>query len=164
MPCREAMITNVITVNPEQVVEDVLHILCDKSIRGVPVVDGERNVLGIFRSEYLLEQVLPVSVTADHEFNMDFRLDYLTGTSTDVGDRLQKLMKTQICDVMEHAMDLIFVSPETPLWEGVRLLVKYESPLAVVEKPGKSNRLEGVITPQTMIHALSLKDGKALAS
>lgn len=152
MPCRRAMITNVISVRAEQTIEDALKIFNEYGIRGVPVMENG-NILGVFHLRNLLQNLLPVNVNVDRGVNLDLRLDYLVDVEPDVAKRLRKLLLVKVRDVMESAEDLRFVTPETPLWEGVRLLVKYDTPLAVVEDL-HGTKLAGIITSQSIVKAL----------
>ena len=47
MNAKEIMTVDVISVKPTDTVEDVIKILLDKKISGVPVVDGNNEVVGI---------------------------------------------------------------------------------------------------------------------
>jgi len=152
MPCSKAMVTKIISVRADQTIEDVLKVFNKHGIRGVPVMEGE-NILGVFHLRNLLQNLLPVNVNVEHGVNLDMRLDYLVDIEPEVAQRLRKLLKIKVRDVMEPEADLRFVTPETPLWEGVRLLVKYDTPLAVVEEK-HSTKLSGIITSQSMVKAL----------
>lgn len=54
---REVMTVDVITVAPETTVEEVVDTLLDNNISGVPVVDDDRNMVGIISEYQLLELV-----------------------------------------------------------------------------------------------------------
>lgn len=51
------MTADVITVSPEMTVEEVISTLLENNISGVPVVDDERNMVGIISEYQLLELV-----------------------------------------------------------------------------------------------------------
>lgn len=152
MPCKRAMITDVIAASPDQTIEDILKIFNERGIRGLPVVENG-EIIGVFHLRNLLQNLLPVNVTLDKGVNLDVRLDYLVGAAPGVAKRLRKLLMIRVRDVMEPIEDLRTVTSETPLWEGVRLLVKFDTPLAVVETED-SKKLTGIITSQSIVKAL----------
>ncbi len=152
MPCKRAMITKVISVDPDKTIGDVLAMFNEYNIRGVPVVEND-EIVGVFHLRNILQNLLPVNVTVDHGVNLDLRLDYLVGAAPGIAKRLRKLLLVKVGEVMEPVKDLRLVTPETPLWEGVRLLVKYDSPLAVVESQ-ENRKMAGIISSQSIVKAL----------
>ncbi len=153
MPCKDAMITTtVISATPEQTVEEVLKLQDKHKVYGLPILENE-TVIGVFRLTQLMSNLLPINVTVESGTNMDLRLDYIVGAAPGIARRLQKMLPLKVSDLMEPMKDLRFVTPETPLWEGVRLLAKYDSPLCVVESH-ENNRFLGLLTPQSVTHAM----------
>lgn len=149
MPCIEAMTTEMLTVSPDQTVSDAVALMDEHGIRALPVVDAKNNLVGMFGFDPLLRGLLPVSLTIGEHDGLDLRLDYVLHASSGVAQRLSKLMSRSVGEVMTR--DLYTVHPETPLWEGVRLLVKYGSPLPVVR--AESMFLVGIMTAQTATRA-----------
>lgn len=155
MPCQDAMITDVITARPDQTVAEVLAIFYENQIRAVPVVDDQNRVIGLFNFTHLMENILPVPSADDDEKlgrmrNMEISLDYLSDTSPWVAKRLSHELPKKMTDVM--IKNIHTVHPGTPLSEGIRLLVKYGSPLSVVKDDSKE--LAGLISSQTALAAL----------
>jgi len=155
MPCQDAMITDVITARPDQTVAEVLAIFYKNKIRAVPVVDDQHRVIGLFNFTHLMENILPVPPAEDDEKlgrmkNMEISLDYFSDMSPWVAKRLHNEMPKKLADVMIKNIHMIH--PETPLSEGIRLLVKYGSPLPVVKD--NSHVLVGLISSQTAVTAL----------
>ncbi|MBL1146716.1 MAG: CBS domain-containing protein [Pseudomonadota bacterium] len=155
MPCQDAMITDVITARPDQTVAEVLAIFYKNQIRAVPVVDEQNRVVGLFNFTHLMENILPVPPAGDDEKlgrmkNMEISLDYFSDTSPWVAKRLSHELPKKLADVM--IKNIHMVHPETPLSEGIRLLVKYGSPLPVVKDDNKE--LSGLISSQTALAAL----------
>ncbi|MFZ5989696.1 MAG: CBS domain-containing protein, partial [Bacillota bacterium] len=54
MKARDIMLTDVITVKKDTTIEEIAHILSEKSISGVPVVDDDNKVVGIVSQKDLL--------------------------------------------------------------------------------------------------------------
>lgn len=154
MPCQDAMITEVVSARPDQTVADALALFKEHNIRSLPVVDTDSKVVGLFSFSHLLYALLPTPVTMGDELlrikHMDISLDHLMGASPWVAKRLKILLPKKVEEVMLKTPHV--VHPNTPLREGIRLMVKYDSPLPVVEE--KTNKLLGLISSQTALAVL----------
>ncbi len=151
MPCSEAMITAVV-ISPDQTVKQALEVFNKRGIGSMPVVE-DGNIVGLFNFPDVLKSLLPPNVTNDNGAGMDFRLDYTVGSSPEIARHLHGILDVKVRDLMDPVEKLEMVTPETPLWEAVRLLVKHGSPLAVIEKHHET-RLSGIITSQSMVKTL----------
>jgi len=147
MPCNTAMITDVITISPEMSVGDAMQILEEKRIRTAPVVDDQNVLLGVFSTQHLMNSLLPVSVTMEDGLQ---RLNFVIGASPGVAKRLKKMMPKKVKDVMDE--DVVVVGPETQIWESIRLMVKYGSPIPVVDE--KTGVLKGLMSEQAAIEEM----------
>ncbi|MCB1966666.1 MAG: CBS domain-containing protein [Candidatus Accumulibacter sp.] len=146
MFCRHAMITNVISAGPQQTIRDALELFAKHRIRVLPIVDGEGRLVGQFALEDMLAGLLPAALTVDHHDLMDLRLrlDYLLDATPGVATHLRDLLPVEIGDVMNRELKLAHL--DTPLWEGIRLLVQCRSPIPVVEEG--SHKLLGLLSAQ----------------
>jgi CBS domain-containing protein len=154
------MITDVITAKGDQTVADALVLFEEHKITSVPVVHENNLVIGVFSFNHLLTNILPMNFTRgngarggplarlDH---LNISLDSLSETKPWVAKRLILEMPKLLKDTMIRSPT--FVRPETPLREGIRMLVKYGSPLVVVGDDDQT--LEGLITYQKTLHALN---------
>ncbi len=147
MPCKDAMVTKVVTVGPDQSVEEVMDILSKNNIRHVPVVDKNKALVGMFGAHLLLKNLLPVSVAMEDGLQ---HLDFVIGAAPGMAMRLRKLMPVRVEQVMER--NVVVVQPETPTWEALRLLYKYATPLPVVNE--QDGRMLGLISEQSAIAEL----------
>ena len=143
MPCHAAMIEKLITVSPNQEIEEVIGILRKNDIDAVPVVDEDGKLKGMFSTQILLKNLLPVSMTTGDALGMNVTV----GAAPGVAKRLRKVKPLTVSDLMERKTNI--VHPETPLWEGVNMLVHHGAPLFVVEKDG--GKLMGMIFEQSII-------------
>jgi CBS domain-containing protein len=153
MSCKEAMITEVITARPDQTVEDVLALFDKHKINTVPVVDEKYALCGLFGFSDLLDSLLPISFDEDDEAAMHFKhvdvnLDFLEETKHWVAGRLNNVKDRKVEELMRKGIN--YVGPDTPLREGMRLTVKYGSPIPVVEE----EKLVGIISSQTIVKTL----------
>lgn len=147
MPCIDAMIDKVVSLTPDQTVEEAMALLEEKKIRTAPVLDKDDILLGMFGFESLLKEMLPVSARMPEGLE---RLDFVRGAKPDIARRLRSL-KTQTID---NAMNRepVVLRPELSVWEGIRKLAKHGSPLPVVEKA--TNKFMGIVTEQSAIAEL----------
>ena len=147
MFCRNAMVTNVVSAGPEQTIQDALGLFEQHRIRAVPIVDGRGSLLGQFTFDVMLSNLLPGAVLVNpHEMmDVNLRLDYLVDAEPDVAKHLRDLLPTKLSEAMDR--DVRVVHPDTPLWEGIRLLVLHGSPIPVVEE--KTRKLLGLLSVQS---------------
>ena len=87
MPCRNAMITDVISCKPDDTVEHVMSIMEENRIRHVPVIDENNVLLGMFGYSHLLNELLPVSVKMEDGLQ---RINFVIGASPGVAKRLRR--------------------------------------------------------------------------
>lgn len=153
MPCQDLMITNVITVRPDQTVGEAMEVFEMEHIRSVPVVDENNVLVGLFSLKVILENFLPVSAVMEDGLQ---RLNFVVGAAPGIAKRLRKLKDKTISEVMQK--DCLVTYGDTATWEAVRLMARYGSPIPVVEK--KSHKLIGLISSQSLLAGLRqiLKD------
>jgi len=154
MPCCDAMITDVISGRPDHTVAEILEIFEARGIRAVPILDDTGKVLGKVTFQDILMNILPVPVTLEGGLRrlprMDISLAHISGATPWVAKRLHALLPRKVSEIMVKNPKT--VESDTPLREGVRLLVKYGSPLLVVN--GQTRDLVGLISSQTAIKRL----------
>lgn len=104
---RDVMVTDLVTVGPHTPLEEVIGLLMRHRISGVPVVDGERRLLGIVTEKDLL------------------RLLYETaGAYTTAGALMTTGLRTfQADDPLEQVCDCLMANHfrRVPVLEGERL-------------------------------------------
>lgn len=154
MPCIDAMITEIISIRPDNTVSEILALFDKHGIRAVPVLGEDDKVVGKISFADILNRILPVPVTLEGSLRrlprMDISLAHISGGTPWVTKRLHRLLPRTAAEIM--VKEPRTVNPETPLREGVRLLSKYGSPILVVEED--SGKLAGLISSQTVIKRL----------
>jgi len=143
MTCETAMIENVFTIHPDQTVGEAMKIFEEKHIRGVPVVENDKLV-GLFTMKHLLNGLLPKAASMEDGLQ---RLDFVIGTSPGVAKKLKKLRDQKIREIMNG--NCVVVNPDTPTWELIRMMVKYGSPLPVVEEG--TGKFAGLVSSQSLL-------------
>ncbi len=143
MPCHCAMISKLITVTTNQEIGEVLTVLEKNKIDAVPVLSESGSVEGVFSVQLLLKNLLPVSVTTGDGMGADVKI----GAAPGVAKRLRHVKNIPVSELMDKNLNI--VAPETPIWEGVNMLVHQGAPLLVVESA--TGKLIGMITEQSLI-------------
>ncbi len=72
-PVREIMTDNVVTVGPENTIEEAMAIMTDKHIRHLPVLEGD-NIVGVVSIGDLVKAII-----ADQEFTINQLENYISG-------------------------------------------------------------------------------------
>jgi len=153
MFCRNALVSQVVTAGPDQTIADALRLLNEHGIRALPIVDAAGKLVGQFNFEAIFSNLLPGPVTVERHGLMDtnLRLDYLVDTGDQVAKRLKELLPVKLAEVMDRETEV--VNPQTPLWEGIRRLFQYGSPIPVVEE--ETGRLLGLLSVQSAMCELA---------
>lgn len=150
MPCHGAIIDlkDVVTIKPDITIEDAMKLLNKKKLRAFPVIDDENKLVGMFSTRILLRHLLPVSVTMQDGLQ---RLDFILGAAPSIGKRLAKIKKEKVADYVHKNPVVLY--EDTAMWEAVRLLTEYRSPMPVVDR--ETGKLTGLISDQSMLELLS---------
>jgi len=138
-------IGNVITAHVDDTVEQVLHLLDDKQVRAVPVVDNDGVFKGIFSTHEVIKSLVPSYMVGGLQ-----TLDFAAGASSQLSGRLRKLFPTKVGDIVSRE-DCFCLTEKTHTWEALRMLQKYGSPLPAI---GANGHLIGLISEQSAIQAL----------
>ena len=144
MPCKDALLTGALVAKKGQTVEEVVAMLEKENIRAVPVVDEKNILIGLFSYKSLFTRLLPVSATMEDGLQS---LDFIVGAVPGIAKRLRKLYPQNVEDIANKDCKVLY--PETPSWEAVRLIVKYGSPIPVVDD--KTGEFMGIITKQSLM-------------
>jgi len=146
MPCYAAVVKNDIRVLPDETVDHVLMLLEKSGNRAAAVIDRDGVFLGSFSLKILLKNLLPVSVAMADGVQIDVKVSAAPGVSR----RLSNIKPLPVSEVMDRKP--VTVLPDTPVWEGVGLLVKYGSPLVVVD--GDTRMFHGLVTHESLVDNL----------
>ena len=159
MPCKDAMVTSVISARTSQTVGDVLALFESHRIRGVPVLDENNKLVGLYNFNHMLLDLMPFPVDDKLKrfHSLDINLDHISDAAPWVTKQLGKLLDKKIKDVMVDKPH--YVLPEASLREGIRQLAKYGSPVIVV-KDKASMQPVGLISSQSVIKALQEIKGR----
>lgn len=147
MACNDALIENVISVRPDQTVNEVMELFKEKHFHSVPVVNPDGTLAGLFSLQTVLKCLLPVAAVMENGLES---LDFIIGASPGIAKRLRKLQPRTMSEVMER--NPVTLYPDTPSWEAIRIMARHGSPIPIVEE--KTNQFVGMISSQSMMENL----------
>jgi CBS domain-containing protein len=108
--------------------------------RSLPVVDDERNFLGVVKVNRMLGLILPDGAT---QKSIGVAAETMCGlTIDDLRDKMVDISEQPITGYIEK--EVVTVSPETSLIETLLTMFHHERNLPVVDR--QTNRLEGMIS------------------
>lgn len=133
------MTKTVISVAPTATVAEIAHLLFDKNLSGLPVVDSARKVIGIVTEYDLMSRHMSVHIPTYMSL-----LETLTSSqgSTRIMDELEAVRRTTAEAIM--TTPVVTVKEDTPVEEAARIFSDQRiNPLPVVDKAGK---LVGIVS------------------
>lgn len=146
MKAKDIMTTEVITVSPEQKVEEVARILADNNISGVPVVDGEGRLVGVVTENDLMVRArnlrIPFYVTL---FDSIIFLE----NPRRFNEHLKKFTASRVEEIMTR--QVLTVDEETPISEIAAVMTDKSINRVPVLRDGK---LVGIVTRNDIVGAL----------
>lgn len=151
MLAREIMSREVISISPEEKVDEAARILVENKISGLPVVDANNHVVGIITEKDLIirasELKVPFYVTL---FDSIIFLENPIRFNNDV----KKYIATQVKDAMTRKV--FVVEEDTPVSEIVEIMQKR----AINRVPVvRNDKLVGIITRNDILKSLVKTNG-----
>ena len=142
-----------IVVNQNNDIRDVIKLFREHKISGAPVIDDDRNLVGIISESDIIKTL----TTHDEKFNIvlpsPFDLIELPLKTTlkieEFREDIEKALKTKVKDIMTK--DVIVFSPEASINEAAEVMTKNKIKRLPVIKNGE---LVGIITRGDLIEAL----------
>ncbi len=147
MLAKEIMTKEVISVKSQDLVEDVIKILMDKNISGVPVVDDENHVIGIVTEGDLIYRSKKLKIPTF--FSILDGYVFLESTKT-IEKQLKKMVGYRVEDVM--TVDVITVEEDQTVEDVATLMTKEKINRVPVVAAGK---LVGIISRRDIIRSYS---------
>lgn len=145
MPCKKALIDHPITIDGDLSIDEAVTIANQNGLRNLPVITEDGLLEGMFGTHALLYGLLPASARMGDSSLDD--LSFTKGESPDLAFNLDKIRNETVRKYMDT--DIQTATLDTPIWEGIRLLVKHGSPLAIIDK--ETNKFEGLISEQSVL-------------
>jgi CBS-domain-containing membrane protein len=129
MKIKEIMTKEVVSVKPEDNVIDVLNILFKMQISGLPVIDKEEKLKGMFTEKEILSHILPSYVEKVGRFIYE-------ENPKSTKKKFAELSKVKVAQLMRR--DVVTTTEDTALCEVARLMLTHKARrLPVLDKSGK---------------------------
>lgn len=144
---RDIMTADVITVGPDTSVRELADLLAQHKISGVPVVDGERRVVGMVSEADVILQ--------DADLHFPYYIQFLDSviyleSVAKFGERFRKAFGAKVADVMSR--DVISISPDASVREAATLMADNKvNRLPVTDKLV----LVGIVTRGDIVRAIA---------
>ncbi len=142
MKAKEIMSKDVVVINTETTIEEIAHILVDKNISGLPVVDAENKVVGIVTERDILYKDIEPRFPPVVELLGG--LVFLGGKH--YNDELKKLVATKAKDIMKK--HVITVSEDTDVTKVAEIMIEKGINRIPVVSGGK---LAGIISRSDLV-------------
>jgi CBS domain-containing protein len=144
MKASDVMTGKVVTIDPDSSLSDMIHLMLDRRISGLPVVTKEGKLIGMVTEGDCLRR----SETGT-EKKRSFWRDLLTGSETLATEYIRSHGR-KVSEVMSQ--DPITVSPDTDLNEVIHLMEKNQVKRVPVVKDGA---IVGIVSRANLLQALS---------
>jgi CBS domain-containing protein len=144
MKASDIMIPDVITVGPDNTVQEVAEILLAKRISGVPVVDSDGKLVGIVSEGDLLRRH-----ESGTEHTRSWWLSLLMGRESLAAEFIKEHSR-RVRDVMTR--DVITCAPDTPATDIAGILERNRIKRVPIVKDG---RLVGIVSRANLVQALA---------
>lgn len=151
MLAKDVMTREVISAGPNDRIEDVVKILIDNKISGLPVVDGEGRLLGVMTEKDLIIKAAELKVP--FYITLFDSIIYLQNTIR-FNEQLKKYTATLVKEAMSKKV--VAVEEDTPVSKIVELMQGEEINRVPVVRHGK---LVGIITRNDILKALVKSNG-----
>jgi CBS domain-containing protein len=135
------------SISPDENGEEALKMLMHSGSSGLPVIDRNRRVLGVFTEKEILKTILPIYVKDVGAFSY-------VGSSKSQLNKLAHLGRFRVIDIMRQEVPT--VNEDASLTEVSHIMLARNERRVVVTKDGKAT---GVITRFDVVKALAKEAG-----
>lgn len=148
MKVKEIMIRDVKSISPDTNAWEALELLEQLHISGLPVINKNSELVGMFTEKDILTHVLPSYIQAVGKFV------YVENPKA-TKKKFQELTKIKVSQIMRK--EVISVSEDTTLCEVVRIMLTQKARrLPVLNKEG---RVSGIVARCDVLKALAIESG-----
>jgi CBS domain-containing protein len=149
MLVKDVMSKNVITISPEESINDAIEKMAKNNISGLIVVDNNK-VVGVISESDVLKVLGSEFPEIKASANLTFSILLLLEGGVKMIREMKKIGKLKVKDVMSKKV--FFVKPEDTILEAARMMSKKDvRRLPVIDEDGK---LVGVISRTDILRAL----------
>ncbi|GER68071.1 CBS domain-containing protein [Weizmannia acidilactici] len=149
MEVRDFMIRDVITVKKETTIRELLKVLVDHKIGGVPVVDGQGKLLGMISDGDVIRFLQPKARTV-----YDFYITIVVNEREDFNEKLAQSLDLPVEKIMKRR-ELYTVKPDDDFENALSILAKHHFKKLPVVNP--AGRVVGVISRGDIMRQITTK-------
>ncbi len=144
MRVKEIMIKDAVSVNPDDNIEEALTRLFEMQISGLPVIDAQGKLIGMFTEKEVLSYILPSYIEKVGRFIYE-------ENPKSTRKKLQELTKMKVRQLMRR--DVVTTAENTTLCEVARIMLTQRARrLPVIDKTGK---VVGIIARCDILKAMA---------
>lgn len=144
MKTKEIMIKDVTSVSPEISAQEALDLLQKMQISGLPVIDAQNNLVGMFTEKDILSYILPSYIENVGRF-------IYQESPKAIKKKFRELSKIKVAQLMRR--EVITTTEDTTLCELARLMVTQKTRrLLVLDKLGK---VAGIVARCDVLRAMA---------
>jgi len=146
MKVKEFMIRDVVKGHPNDSVKDIMKILVENKIGGLPICSEDGKLIGMVSDGDILRAIKPI----DHQF-YHYLLYMAFDEGQDLGTRLENLAKTEIINIA-NTRGIISVTEDDEMEKAVALLAEHHfKKLPVIDR---NRHIVGVISRGDVIRKI----------
>ena len=144
MQVKDVLIKKVLSLNPEDSVKDALAILANRQISGLPVIDAQGKLVGMFTEKEVLSYILPSYIEKVGRF-------IYQADPKATKRKFAELAQIKVSQLMRK--DVISVTEEASLVEAARVMLTQKARrLLVLDAMGK---VVGIIARSDVLSAMA---------
>ena len=155
MTTKSIMSTDIAVLKPDDTVATALQMMRDREVHNLPVLDDEGYFIGLFSLRRFSRELLPKAAKLD-EHSLQMHINFMPDSSDQLHERLIKIGKQPVSELLEKQSKLRFCKPETPLPELLVLLSENPTSLPVVVIEGEKKKLAGMVSNWDVLARLAV--------
>ena len=148
MKVKEIMTQEMLSLKPEDNAQDALNLLFKKEISGLPVIDAEGRLVGMFTEKEILKQILPSYIERVGRFVYEEDPKYIK-------KKLQDLTSAAVSQLMRK--EVVTVDEDTNLMEVARIMLTQK--IRRIPVLAKDAKVIGIVSRGDVVKALADRYG-----
>jgi CBS domain-containing protein len=152
MKVKEIMVKDVASISPETGADEALVLLEKMQIRGLPVIDENSKLVGMFTEKDILSYILPSYIEKVGRFIYE-------ENPKSTKKKFMELNKIKVRQLMRK--DVVTTTEETTLCEAARIMLTQKARrIPVIDKSG---RVVGIVARCDILKAFAKETGKPIS-
>lgn len=148
MKVKEIMSKDIVSIRPEDNAKGALALLFKMEISGLPVIDKEGKLVGMFTEKDVLKHILPSYLEKVGLFIYEENPKYIR-------NKFQDLMNLSVCQLMRK--EVITIDEDTSLCEVARLMLTEK--IRRIPVLDKEKKIVGIVAREDIVKAYAKEAG-----